>query len=183
MKIKSRKEKRVLKASVAVSVLIIAVAATFKVDASLRVYAASAQTVSVATAMPQIPSAATVPVSGTVTSPFGERINPISKREEFHKGVDIAAEEGTPIQLVFDGTVAEVGENEIYGKYVLVDHSNELYTRYCHCSRVLVETGYKLKRGELVALVGSTGWSTGSHLHLEIISNGKYIDPEWILEW
>lgn len=166
-----------------IAVMLTAVLVVLKLDASMQVYAANSAVHNIAQSMETMPQNPCIPVFGTVTSPFGERVNPISNKEEFHKGVDIAAAEGTPIQLILDGTVVEVGENDIYGRYILVEHADKLYTRYCHCSRILAETGYNLKKGELIALVGSTGWSTGPHLHLEVIADGKYCDPEWLLEW
>lgn len=179
---KRRQNLKKLKIIGLASVLVLAVATLVKIDASVKVYAANSN--NVAESIQELPEVSSNPVSsGIVTSPFGERVNPITEEYEFHKGTDVAAPEGTPIKLAFAGVVTEVGENEIYGNYVLVNHGNELYTRYCHCSRILVQTGYNLKSGELVALVGNTGWSTGPHLHLEVISNGKYCDPEWLFEW
>ncbi len=179
MRIKNRKNR--LKTLGLLLVLALALFTLLKLDSSLKVFAANTTPATTSTVLPDIPQNP-LP-DGTVTSSFGERINPITEKWEHHNGVDIAAEEGTPIQLVLDGTVVEVGENEVYGKYVLVQHEGDTYTKYCHLSKTLVKTDYKLKKGELVAFVGSTGWSTGPHLHFEIISNGKYCDPEWFLQW
>lgn len=184
MKIKSGKNIAKLKTIGLVSVLVLAVVTVIKIDASMQVYAANTAPKNIAQKIETIPEDPINPIpAGVVTSSFGERQNPITSNDEIHKGVDVAAPEGTPIRLVFSGVIAEVGESDIYGKYILVDHGNELYTRYCHCSRALVEVGYNLKQGEIIALVGNTGWSTGPHLHLEIISNGKYCDPEWLIQW
>lgn len=184
MKIKSRKNLSLIKTVGLVLVLILAVVTIIKIDLSMQAYAASATSDNVAQAIDKVPEFPVNPLpEGTVTSPFGERENPITFKNEFHKGVDVAAPEGTPILLAFSGEVVEVGESDIYGRYLLVDHGNDLYTRYCHCNKILVDTGFKLKQGEVVALVGNTGWSTGPHLHFEIISNGKYCDPEWIIKW
>ena len=174
MKIKRRKI-NLIKTVGLLLALLLAVVTIIKIDLSLQVYAATdnvAETVGYIPELPQNP----LP-DGRVTSPFGERINPITLKEEFHNGVDVAAEEGTPIQLVFSGTVVEVGESDVYGNYILVDHSNGLYTRYCHCSEILAKTGYTLKQGEIIALVGNTGWSTGNHLHFEVIVNGVRVNP------
>ena len=176
-----RKRKNRIKTVGIFLVLVVAVLTLLKIDSSLKVFATNANSVATSTVLPDVPQNP-LP-QGMVTSGFGERINPITEKWEHHNGVDIAAEEGTQISLALDGTVIEVGENEVYGKYVLVEHEGDTYTKYCHLSRTLVKTGYKLKKGELVALVGSTGWSTGPHLHFEIISNGKYCDPEWFLQW
>lgn len=184
MKIKSRNKIKAIKTTALISALLLAVLTIIKIDTSLQVYAANTAPQNIAQTVADVPEDPINPIpAGTVTSPFGERQNPITSNEEFHKGVDVAAPEGTPIRLVFSGIITEVGESDVYGKYVLVDHGNELYTRYCHCSRVLVEVGYNLKQGEILAFVGSTGWSTGAHLHLEIISNGKYCNPEWFIQW
>ena len=184
MRIKNRRNLNVLKTLGLVLVLILAIVTIIKIDLSLQVYAANTTPNNVADSIKNLSELPINPLpDGTVTSPFGERINPITAEDEFHKGADIAADEGTPIYLMFSGTVLEVGKSDVYGNYVLVEHTNGLYTRYCHCSRVLVETGYSLKHGEIIALVGNTGWSTGPHLHLEVISNGKYCDAEWLIEW
>lgn len=184
MRIKNRKNLNVLKALGLVLVLILAIVTIIKIDLSLQVYAANTAPKNIADSIGTLPEIPQNPLpNGTVTSPFGERINPITSEAEHHNGVDVAAPEGTPIHLAFSGVVIEVGESDVYGNYVLVDHSNGLYTRYCHCSTVLAETGYILKKGEIIALVGNTGWSTGPHLHLEVISNGKYCNPEWLIKW
>ena len=184
MKMKNRKKKKLLKTIGLLLVLILAVATIVKIDLSLQVYAANTAPKNVATSIENLPEIPINPLpNGAVTSPFGERINPITNQPEFHSGVDVAAPEGSQIRLMFSGTVIEVGESDVYGNYVLVDHENGLYTRYCHCSTVLAKTGYTLRQGEIVALVGSTGWSTGPHLHLEVISNGKYCDAQWLIEW
>ena len=184
MKIRKHKKINLFKTLGLVLVLILAVVTIIKIDLSMQVYATGTTPDNVADSMGTVGEFPENPLpEGIVTSPFGERENPITLENEFHKGVDIAAPEGTPICLAFAGEVIEVGESDIYGKYLLVDHGNELYTRYCHCSEILVKTGYKLKQGEVVALVGNTGWSTGAHLHFEIISNGKYCDPEWMIKW
>lgn len=184
MKIKHRRKLKLLKTLGLLLVLVLAVVTIIKIDLSLQVYAANTTPQNIGTSIDYLPELPANPLpEGVVTSPFGERENPITAEAEFHKGVDVAADEGTPIRLMFSGTVLEVGNSDVYGNFVLVDHTNGLYTRYCHCSSVLVETGYILKQGEIIALVGNTGWSTGPHLHLEVISNGKYCDAEWLIQW
>jgi len=116
----------------------------------------------------------------TVSSPFGYRIHPISGRNDFHSGIDIPAAYGTPIRAVFSGTVAAVGYSDIFGNYVLLEHTSGMQTRYCHCSRIAVSVGARVLAGETVAYVGSTGVSTGCHLHLDLISGGLYSDPRWL---
>ena len=113
---------------------------------------------------------------GTITSPFGERDG------AFHEGTDIAIEEGTPLKAMLDGTVTLVEyEEKGYGHYVVVTCSeNEKYL-YAHCQRVTAKVGDKVQAGEVIAYVGDTGRSSGSHLHIEWICNGKTIDPLQIL--
>lgn len=119
--------------------------------------------------------------SKRISSGFGYRVNPVSGRYGFHTGIDLPADEGTPVACVFFGVVEESGENDIWGKYVLVRHSESLQTYYCHCSALLAETGTVVRKGETLALVGSTGWSTGPHLHFEVRINGVRVDPALLL--
>lgn len=124
------------------------------------------------------------PVFGAVTSRFGYREHPVLDRDSFHPGVDIGAQEGTRICAFADGMAAEVGENEDHGRFVRLQHENGVETLYAHCSRVTVEAGAEVCVGQQIALVGSTGRSTGAHLHFEVKLNGvgldplRYIDPE-----
>lgn len=119
----------------------------------------------------------TVPLHGRITSRYGYRINPISGKYGLHTGVDIAADEGTSIVAAYNGVVKDVGYGEKKGNYVLMEHSDGAETLYCHCSELLVDEGTVIRAGETIALVGSTGWSTGPHLHLEIHKNGRTVDP------
>lgn len=119
-----------------------------------------------------------VPVSGTVTSRFGWRENPLSAGEEdFHTGLDIAAEEGTVISAALPGTVGDVGFSQSYGNYILIEHANGLQTFYCHCSEIIACVGERIRQGERLARVGSTGYATGPHLHFEIRSDSGVSDP------
>ena len=122
------------------------------------------------------------PVMGTVTSQFGYRDHPTKGRYAAHGGVDIAADRGTPVNSFAEGTVAEVGENEDFGRYLLVDHPNGVSTFYSHCHVVLVQTGEEVKAGQTVAQVGSTGQSTGAHLHFEVRLNGVRLDPMYYID-
>lgn len=122
------------------------------------------------------------PVAGRVTSCFGWREHPISRQADFHKGVDIAAAQGTPVRAALPGVVESVGYNESYGNYLVIRHSEQLRTTYNHCSEILAEEGEQLSRGDRIALVGSTGISTGPHLHFEIEVQGKKADPLLSLE-
>jgi murein DD-endopeptidase MepM/ murein hydrolase activator NlpD len=121
--------------------------------------------------------------AGRLTSSFGVRTHPITKEaDSFHTGVDIAAPQGTPIHAAFFGVVETVGESEYYGNYVLIKHSDVLYSFYGHCAEVLAQEGMVVRAGECVALVGSTGLSTGPHLHFEIRLNGVRCDPAALLD-
>ena len=123
------------------------------------------------------------PVNSTrYTSKFGYRINPITNVNAFHTGLDIAAPLGTKIKAAYNGTVLKTGEDSHSGKYIFLSHADGLETFYCHCSEILAKDGAKIRQGETIALVGSTGWSTGPHLHFEIHKNGKRLDPLPFLE-
>ncbi len=123
-----------------------------------------------------------LPVEGLVTSSFGDREDPFSGNEAIHKGVDIAANSGTDIKCAAEGTVLSVGYDEFgYGNYIIIQHSQSVETLYAHCSRIIAKKGQKVKAGEVLAKVGNTGRSTGSHLHFEISVNGLQIDPEIFL--
>ena len=117
-----------------------------------------------------------------MTSCFGWREHPISRQADFHKGVDIAAAQGTPVRAALPGVVESVGFNESYGNYLVIRHSEQLRTTNNHCSEILAEEGEQLSRGDRIALVGSTGVSTGPHLHFEIEVQGKKADPLLSLE-
>lgn len=119
--------------------------------------------------------------NGRITSRFGYRTNPVSGKYGFHTGLDLAAAEGTPVSASFYGKIIETGSDDVWGKYVLMEHSDGLRTYYCHLSEIYVNEGAVIRQGETVGLVGSTGWSTGPHLHFEIRINGVRVNPEKIL--
>ena len=119
--------------------------------------------------------------NGRYTSYFGYRTNPITGEWSFHTGLDIAAEKGTPIRAALSGKITRTGEDSRAGKYVFVTHSDGFVTFYCHCSEILVEENMVINRGETIAKVGSTGWSTGPHLHFEIRCDGIRLNPLWVL--
>ncbi len=119
---------------------------------------------------------------GLRTCKFGMRIHPITKKPSFHSGVDIGNEEGTPIYAFADGKVAETGENSIYGKYLRITHKNGYDTFYGHCSALCAKEGDTVNMGDKVAEMGSTGLSTGDHLHLEIRHWNEPLDPEIYLD-
>lgn len=117
----------------------------------------------------------------TISSLFGSRSNPTGSGEQFHKGVDFAAPFATPIHASESGTViyAQFGSTPYtgYGNIVVIQHSSSLVSMYGHCSQLLVTSGQKVQKGQTIALVGSTGDSTGNHCHFEIRQNGKSVDP------
>jgi murein DD-endopeptidase MepM/ murein hydrolase activator NlpD len=118
------------------------------------------------------------PVSGVFTSCFGTRGNPFGGgSSEFHKGQDIAAPIGTAVMATADGVVVIAGWQRGYGRVVYIDHGNGMSTRYGHLSRIDVAEGQTIKRGDQVGLVGSSGRSTGPHLHYEVRVNGMAVNP------
>jgi len=124
------------------------------------------------------------PVPGArVSMGFGTRPNPFTKRDYFHTGIDLAADGGTPVLAAEDGVVTKAEENDQLGNYVLLKHHDGIETFYAHMERNLVTPGRKVKRGEKIALVGSTGVSTGPHLHFEVRKNGKPADPRTMVDF
>jgi murein DD-endopeptidase MepM/ murein hydrolase activator NlpD len=118
------------------------------------------------------------PVMGTLRSGVGMRGNPFGgSGTEYHKGQDIAAPIGTPVMATADGTIIIAGWQRGYGWVVYIDHGNGITTRYGHLSRIDVELGQTIRRGEQLGLVGSTGRSTGPHLHYEVRINGQPVSP------
>ena len=114
----------------------------------------------------------------TVTSRFGDRTDPISHTESYHNGIDLAAEFGEKIFASMSGEVEFAGYDSSYGNYVKIKHSSSFKTVYAHCSKLNVKTGDKVKAGQVIALVGSTGRSTGPHLHFEVLCNDIKVNPE-----
>jgi murein DD-endopeptidase MepM/ murein hydrolase activator NlpD len=117
------------------------------------------------------------PSNGEITSSFGWRLHPILGYERFHTGIDFGADYGTTIYAADNGTILFAGWYGGYGNAVIIDHGNGITTLYGHSSELLVSEGQAVKRGEAIATVGSTGLSTGPHLHFEVRQNGEPIDP------
>jgi hypothetical protein len=115
--------------------------------------------------------------SGFISSYYGERADPFDGREAFHKGVDFAGNLGQPVMAVAAGIVTWAGERSGYGKLVEINHGDGYVTRYAHNERTLVSVGQTVKRGDPLALMGSTGHSTGPHVHFEVLRNGRNVDP------
>ena len=118
-----------------------------------------------------------IPDSTRITSRFGPRKAPVAGASNYHKGVDVGAPKGTPIIAAAGGTVVISTYHYSAGNYVMINHGNGVYTVYMHASKLLVEVGDKVKQGEKIALVGTTGYSTGNHLHFGVRINGIYYDP------
>lgn len=118
-----------------------------------------------------------LPLRGSMTSRFGFRVHPIFSRRHFHTGVDIAAPFRAPVRAASDGTVLFAGWYGGYGKLVVLDHGQGLSTLYGHLSTILVRPGQRITRNQVVGRVGSTGYSTGPHLHYEVRQNGRPVDP------
>ena len=116
-------------------------------------------------------------VKGRISSRFGKRKAPTAGASTYHKGVDIAAAQGTPIYAAKSGTVTISTYSSSAGNYVMINHGNGLYTAYMHASKLYVKVGDKVSQGQTIAAVGSTGYSTGPHLHFSVIINGNYVDP------
>ena len=117
------------------------------------------------------------PARGVFTSGYGIRRHPIFRIRRMHTGQDIAAPYGTPVQAASDGRVIYTGWFGGYGKIVVVDHGDGVSTLYAHLSKILTRSGARLRRGEVVGRIGSTGYSTGPHVHFEVRVNGRPIDP------
>ena len=119
---------------------------------------------------------------GMVTSGYGYRVHPITGEKNLHRGVDLAAAEGTPIKAIQDGRVVSAGEAGSYGLCVVIEDENGYQSRYAHCASISVTAGQEVKRGDVIAAVGSTGQSTGPHLHLEVMLNGEYLNPYYFVD-
>ena len=133
------------------------------------------------------PTAVTVPIvrpvrGGRYSSKFGYRTNPITHAYSFHTGLDIAVPAGTKIHAAFHGQVRAVGEDSRAGKYIILRHDDGMETFYCHCRSIDAAEGDTVDAGDVIARVGSTGWSTGPHVHFEVRKNGERLNPLQFLE-
>jgi murein DD-endopeptidase MepM/ murein hydrolase activator NlpD len=118
------------------------------------------------------------PVGGWVTSRFAHRISPFTGRREFHNALDIANRIGTPIIAPADGKVSYAGRRWLLGKVIEINHGHGFVTRYAHCEAFKKKRGEKVRRGDVIALMGNSGRSTGPHLHYQIKLNGVPVNPE-----
>jgi len=114
---------------------------------------------------------------GWISSYFGRRADPFTGFSAMHKGLDFAAPKGTKVVAVAAGLVTFAGDRSGFGEMVEINHGNGMATRYCHNEKLLVKQGDMIRKGEEVALMGSTGRSTGPHLHFEVLKNGQQVDP------
>jgi len=117
------------------------------------------------------------PVRGAVNSDFGSRLSPWTREAEFHSGLDISADRGTPVRAPAPGTVLFAGAQNEFGLTVILEHGHEIRSLYGHLSKLQVTQGQKVERGQVVAMTGNTGKSSGPHLHYEIMVKGQSVNP------
>jgi murein DD-endopeptidase MepM/ murein hydrolase activator NlpD len=117
------------------------------------------------------------PVSGPITSPFGWRMHPILHRMIQHRGIDIGVPSGTPVAAAAEGRVIVASYQGGCGNMVAIDHHGGLSTMYCHMSQIFVSVGQEVQRGQAIGAAGSTGLSTGPHVHFQVMQNGNPVDP------
>lgn len=122
------------------------------------------------------------PWLGYVSSSYGYRVHPIDGGKNLHRGVDIAVAQGTAIHAIQDGRVVSAGDAGSYGLCIVIEDDKGYQSRYAHCSSISVTAGQEVKRGDVIAVVGSTGNSTGPHLHLEVMLNGEYLNPFYFVD-
>ena len=118
---------------------------------------------------------------GTISSPYGGRMAPIGGGYDWHPGIDIAVDFGAPVYAAAAGTVEEACWNGGYGRYVKIDHGNGYETAYGHMSGISVNAGETVHKGDFIGFAGSSGYSTGPHIHFEVLVDGKYVDPMYML--
>jgi murein DD-endopeptidase MepM/ murein hydrolase activator NlpD len=123
-----------------------------------------------------------MPVNGRLTSGFGSRFHPILGYRRFHAGLDLAAAAGTPIVAAADGKVVSAGWAGGYGRAVMIVHASGIETKYGHMSRIAAYAGETVHRGDVIGYVGSSGLSTGPHLHFEVLKNGRPVNPQSVRE-
>jgi len=116
--------------------------------------------------------------SRKISSPYGVRKDPFTHKARFHAGMDISGNTGDPVYAAADGTVTETGRDSSHGNNIYVSHGNGIKTHYSHLSKILVKSGTTVHKGDIIGLMGSTGRSTGPHLHYEIYVNGEHVDPK-----
>lgn len=120
---------------------------------------------------------------GNVSSGFGKRKNPVTEKTEMHSGLDIAANQNQHVFSSYGGQVEKCGEDKIRGKYVIIKHTSNMRTLYQHLSKIYIKSGDSILRGQIIAAVGSTGMSTGPHLHYELIIDNVCVNPQFALRY
>lgn len=118
---------------------------------------------------------------GTISSPYGGRMAPVGGGYDWHPGIDIAVDFGTPVYASAAGTVEQAGWNGGYGRYVKLDHGNGYETAYGHMSGIAVTEGEAVRKGDIIGFAGSSGYSTGPHIHFEVLVDGQFVDPMYML--
>ncbi len=117
-----------------------------------------------------------------LSSPYGNRADPFTGVKKFHTGMDMAAPTGTPVKAALDGKVIAVSYNQVYGNYVIISHINGYQSLYAHLHTATAKVGQRLNQGDKLGLVGSTGYSTGPHLHFTVYKNGKLVNPQELIK-
>ncbi|MCH5149389.1 MAG: M23 family metallopeptidase [Spirochaetales bacterium] len=117
------------------------------------------------------------PIKGAITSSYGQRSDPFTGVKDFHTGLDIRGAMNTSVKAPYDGTVAFTGWSNVYGNFILIKHENNIVTMYGHLNEINVKKGENIKRGSIIGAVGTTGRSTGPHLHFEVLKNNKRENP------
>ena len=115
--------------------------------------------------------------SAEVTNPYGWQAHPVTKQKSLHSGVDLAADYGTNVLAVADGTVLDCSYDMAYGYILTLEHADGVQTQYAHLSEFLVKAGDAVRQGQIIAKTGGSGWSTGPHLHLGVLIDGEAVDP------
>ena len=152
-------------------------------DAQFRQLFASWQTADIertmpAVALPTVSVPSRMPLEhARVSSSYGMRDHPVLRKRARHNGIDLAAPTGTPIYATADGLVERANWFSSYGNYIQIGHGNAIETRYAHLSKIIVADGQQVRKGDLIGYVGSTGRSTGPHLHYEVRIAGEAVDP------
>ena len=118
-----------------------------------------------------------------ISSPYGNRTHPYTKKENFHRGVDFKAPAGTPVLATANAVVKKTGEDDKQGKFIILIHDHIYSTVYTHLQKIIVSDGQSVKAGDVIGKIGNTGWSTGSHLHYEIWKGEDHVNPADYFEW
>lgn len=118
-----------------------------------------------------------VPVNGRISNGYGYRVHPVSKKLKFHRGIDIKAKKGKKVMAAAEGHIVAAAWSNSYGNFIKIQHRNNFLTIYAHLSKILVKKGQTVRKGQVIGKVGSTGISTGNHLHFEIKYKNKNLNP------